>query len=305
VTPVLLVAGYLGAGKTTLINHLLRHAQGQRIAVLVNDFGSVNIDAALIEADDGEVLSLSGGCLCCSYGADLVGSLQSVLKRSPAPQLVLIETSGVAMPAAAARTARLVPGITLGGTVVLVDASRALALQADRYVGDVVQQQWREADVLLVNQVDRVDESTLTRVRASLQAIAPHALQLELVQARVTLEALLALATAPTTPQRVTHSGNAPFVTCSLAVPRHITQEALQTWLAQHAPSLQRAKGLWRDRHGQGWLLQAAGSRCEVSAFDAAPLAGTLVLIGHSDDFDAKRVAQSFADFMATMAQPH
>ena len=92
--PVLVIGGYLGAGKTTLVNHLLRQAGGQRIAVLVNDFGDVNINAELIagEADgcpsSAGVLSLAGGCLCCSFGDDLVGTLTGLARRDPAPDLV-------------------------------------------------------------------------------------------------------------------------------------------------------------------------------------------------------------------------
>ena len=93
--PTVVIGGYLGAGKTTLVNHLLRHADGRRVAVLVNDFGDVNIDADLIEGADAGVLSLSGGCLCCSFGDDLVGTLLALQRRQPPPDVVLIELSGV------------------------------------------------------------------------------------------------------------------------------------------------------------------------------------------------------------------
>lgn len=70
--PVTVIGGYLGAGKTTLVNHLLRHAGGRRLAVLVNDFGALPIDADLIEGADGAVLAIAGGCVCCAYGSDLI-----------------------------------------------------------------------------------------------------------------------------------------------------------------------------------------------------------------------------------------
>jgi hypothetical protein len=92
VIPTLILGGYLGAGKTTLVNHLLRHANGRRIAVMVNDFGELTIDADLIEGADGKVLALAGGCVCCSFGSDLVGALQDVSRRDPPPDLILIET---------------------------------------------------------------------------------------------------------------------------------------------------------------------------------------------------------------------
>jgi G3E family GTPase len=113
--PLVIVGGYLGAGKTTLVNHLLRHAGGRRIAVLVNDFGSVSIDASLIVGSADGVLALAGGCVCCAYGADLIGTLTTAVKREPTPHVVLVECSGVGLPAAVARTAALAPGVAIDG----------------------------------------------------------------------------------------------------------------------------------------------------------------------------------------------
>ncbi len=303
-TPALVIAGYLGAGKTTLINHLLRHAEGKRIAVLVNDFGSVNIDAALIESSDGDVMSLTGGCLCCSYGADLVGALRSITQRRPAPELVLIETSGVALPAAAARTARLTPEVQVAAIVVLADASRVRQLLADPYVGDLVQQQWREADLILLNQADRVPAAELSAIHQSLQCAAPHALCLPSVHAQVPLASLLALdfgAQSRPVDWQSADAAEAAFVSCTVALPHNVCVHALGKWLSDPAHAIARAKGLWRDTAGMGWLVQAAGARCEVSPFDAAAAHGQLVLIGHRDNFDISAVRAAFADLVATI----
>ena len=120
--PVTLIGGYLGAGKTTLVNHLLRERGERRIAVLVNDFGELPIDDALIESRDGPLLRLAGGCVCCSFGSDLMAALQQMLALQPAPQHILIETSGVALPAAVARMLGLLPGLQLDALLVLADA---------------------------------------------------------------------------------------------------------------------------------------------------------------------------------------
>ena len=96
--PVSVIGGYLGAGKTTLVNHLLRNANGRKLAVLVNEFGELPIDADLIEADDGDMISIAGGCICCSYGSDLVGALMELPERMPNMDGMLIEASGVALP---------------------------------------------------------------------------------------------------------------------------------------------------------------------------------------------------------------
>ena len=97
--PILLVAGFLGAGKTTVVNHLLAHAEGRRIAAVVNDFGAINIDAELIAGAGDGVVSLSNGCICCSLEGDLLRTLATLLRRDPRPELIVIETSGVADPA--------------------------------------------------------------------------------------------------------------------------------------------------------------------------------------------------------------
>jgi G3E family GTPase len=92
--PILLVTGFLGAGKTTVVNHLLAHAEGRRIAALVNDFGAINIDAELIAGASDGVISLSNGCICCSLQGDLLRTLAALLRRDPRPELIVIETSG-------------------------------------------------------------------------------------------------------------------------------------------------------------------------------------------------------------------
>ena len=97
--PILLVAGFQGAGKTTVVNQILAHAEGRRIAAVVNDFGAINIDAELIAGASDGVVSLTNGCICCSLQGDLLRTLAGILRRNPRPDCIVIETSGVADPA--------------------------------------------------------------------------------------------------------------------------------------------------------------------------------------------------------------
>ncbi len=135
--PVIVIGGYLGAGKTTLVNRLLRNAGGRRIAVLVNEFGELPIDADLIEGEKDGVIGIAGGCVCCSYGSDLVEGLQA-LRRGFEPDILLIEASGVGLPSSIAQTVELVPGYAVRGVVVLLDAERILGQAADPYLADTV-----------------------------------------------------------------------------------------------------------------------------------------------------------------------
>lgn len=299
--PTVLIGGYLGAGKTTLVNHLLRQAGGRRVAVLVNDFGSINIDADLIDSAAGEasagVLALSGGCLCCSFGDDLVGTLNGLGRRSPAPDVCLIELSGVALPAAVHRTARLALGVDLVGTLVLADAAEIRRQAADRYVGDTVRQQLADADWVLLNKPDLVDEPTLQAATQAVSALAPKARVGAGAAAAVPPELVLGWrgdeqVPSPDTPGRsaasafagrpigpVPEPANAVFDSCSLPLPDGTDLQALGARLADAASGVLRAKGLARDAQGQGWLLQVAGGRVAVTP---APVVGPgrLVMIG-------------------------
>ena len=306
--PTIVIGGYLGAGKTTLVNHLLRGANGRRITVLVNDFGSVNIDADLIEAHNGDVLSLSGGCLCCSFGVDLVGTLKTVVGRHPAPDLVLIETSGVALPATAASTARLAPGVAIEGIVVLVDASRLNALAADRYVGELVRQQWRHADLLLLNQADRVSPAALATLRQRLRLEAPRAPVIDCVQAAVVPALVFGInaiehddAHPAWAQARAIGAAAKHFMSCTVALPRGVDVQALRHWLCDPGLHLLRAKGSCIDGQGQSWWLHQMGSRCELTAVPTASATGQLVVFGHCKTFDTVRFRAGLTQFMATI----
>src|SRR5579862_9604885 len=96
--PVTLLSGFLGAGKTTLLNSVLTQGEGRRLAVLVNDFGELNIDAKLIVKVEGQQIELANGCICCSIRDDLVAGVEQLLENNPAPEQLLIETSGVSDP---------------------------------------------------------------------------------------------------------------------------------------------------------------------------------------------------------------
>ena len=319
--PVVLIAGYLGAGKTSLVNHLLREAGGRRLAVLVNDFGDTPIDADLItahqpDAADG-VLTLAGGCLCCSFGDDLVGTLGRVAERHPPPELVLIELSGVAEPAPVRRTLTLQPRVRTAATWVVVDQARIRRLAADLYLGDVVQAQLQAADWLLLNKADLADDATRAALPAWLAGQSPGARQLdgpvqrlpagllldaaiEAVEAgtAVAAEAPAAAGVDAADAAHETAPGRVPFASRPIGpvppaqpaaalfehrewpLPEGTDLAALGAALARPDSGVLRAKALARDAAGCCWLLQVADDQWTVQPADGVTGASRLVLIG-------------------------
>ncbi len=178
--PVTVLGGFLGAGKTTALNRLLREATC-RTAVLVNDFGAIAVDARLIEARDGAVLSLSNGCVCCAIGPDLGDSLARLLARMPAPERVVIEASGVSDPWRIAQLVRLQPGVTLEAVPVLVDAAAFPAQLADPWLADTLARQLARADLVVLSKCDLASPAQRAATRAAVLRLRPSA---NLVEAR-------------------------------------------------------------------------------------------------------------------------
>ncbi|ETX01214.1 CobW family GTP-binding protein [Candidatus Entotheonella palauensis] len=177
VLPVTVIGGYLGAGKTTLLNRLLRAHDGRRIAVLVNDFGEINIDAALIENRDGRTIGLANGCVCCSIADDLGGALDRVAALSPAVDQVYIETSGVADPARVSAYARTWPGYCLAGVLVLANVTRVRQQAGDKYIGATVTRQLRGADAIALSHIDLLppESGAAEEMAQWLRSLAPQA----------------------------------------------------------------------------------------------------------------------------------
>jgi len=165
-TGVWVIGGYLGAGKTTLLNALLRAAGGIRYGVLVNDFGSVNVDATLIAQTGTDAVELTNGCTCCTIGGDLALALKALMEREPRPGRIVIEASGVADPQAVARIAACHPELDVKGAVVVVDAETILERIDDKYVGGLVRRQIGAAGTIVLSKVDLVDGQRLADVRA-------------------------------------------------------------------------------------------------------------------------------------------
>lgn len=192
--PVTVISGFLGAGKTTLLNHILRGEHGLRLAVLVNDFGAINIDAQLIADVRGEegLISLSNGCVCCTIRGDLLAAVVRLMNRQPAPDHIVIETSGVSDPIAVAQTfmlPQLSGAFDLDAILTVVDAEQARDLKEDQMV--LAMDQIAAADIVILNKSDLATPEQLRSVREWIVEIAPAARILETSHGRVPLELIL------------------------------------------------------------------------------------------------------------------
>lgn len=242
--PVTVVGGYLGSGKTTMLNQILRQASGLRIALLVNDFGEIGIDGDLIEAADGATITLTSGCVCCMIGSDLMTALWSVRDRIDPPQRVIIEASGIADPAPIAHHA-LTPGFDLDGVVVLLDAETVRRRERDPIIGRTIRRQLAAADVLVLNKIDLISPDSLVELDSWLAVAAPSVPILHAVEGRVPLHAFFgrdgdedAITDAPATD----HADD--YVTVSVPLSAPVPRAVLEAFLDGLPTGVLRVKGI-------------------------------------------------------------
>ena len=189
--PVTVLSGYLGAGKTTLVNQMLRQANGKRLAIMVNEFGDLPIDADLIEAEGDDLIALAGGCVCCSYGDDLIAALGQMAAMQPPPDHIILEASGVALPAAIASSLGLMPGIKTAGVVVLADVGLIEGQLANDYIGDTVARQLGAADLVVLTKTDIAGPSQGLRAGKAVAKHCGDAMILEAAQGQLALDLVL------------------------------------------------------------------------------------------------------------------
>ncbi|MFA5538496.1 MAG: cobalamin biosynthesis protein CobW, partial [Gemmobacter sp.] len=224
-TPLTVITGFLGSGKTTLIRHLMQNPQGRRLAVLVNEFGTVGVDGDILRdcADEncpaGNIVELANGCICCTVADDFIPTIEALLAREPRPDHILIETSGLALPKPLLKAfdwPEIRSRITVDGVVALADAEAVAAgrfapdpaaVEAQRAADDsldhetplseVFEDQIACADLILLTKADLAGEAGLAAARAAIAAEAPRPiLMLAVTDGAVDPRVVLGLAAA-------------------------------------------------------------------------------------------------------------
>lgn len=280
--PVTVIGGYLGSGKTSLVNHLLRNANGLRLAILVNEFGELAIDEDLIEATGDDIISIAGGCVCCSFGDDLTAALMDLASMDPCPDHILIEASGVAIPGSIVASIGLLDGFSSDGIVVLADAETIQRLAVDTYMGDTVVRQLRDADIVLLNKTDLVNQETLAKTKHWLNTQYPQARVVESVQGAVPPETVLeSFLGRVYTPSPHHEAANLAMVTLRPSGPLDV--EYLAKALASSTFGIIRAKGFATSIGGEKTLIQVVGHRWQTSVA-GKEFADGIVCLGFKDE---------------------
>lgn len=273
--PLTVIGGYLGAGKTTLLNHLLRESQGRRLALLVNDFGRINIDAALIEGRSDDTIALTNGCICCSLSDGFAAALATLRERAEAIDQVIVEASGVSDPRKIAQYGHS-PGFFLDGVVVVADAEQVRSKARDKYVGTTIRRQLQDADLVVLNKADLVSEEALEAVRAWVAELAGDSRVVVATQGRVPPALLLGIHR----PERgageeaAEHDHQAHYETWSHVEDRPLDGDTFRALVRALPQGILRAKGVLylRDDPDHRHVFQLVGKRW--SLVRGAPWAG-------------------------------
>jgi len=295
--PFTVIGGFLGAGKTTLLNHLLTQSSGIRFAVLVNDFGDLNIDESLISSHEGQTISLANGCVCCSISNDFNRTMINLVKRIEEFDQVVVEASGVSEPDRIMDIARLDPELSPSGIVVLVDAAEVQNRSTDRYISNTVLKQLQTAELLIVNKIDLVSREKLAELEAWLEDVSPTAVRLNTTGGVVPVQMIFGEQikgngfsdksdgeTNRTEDSNYSHH-NHQFKSLALNSSKKLNRNTFEIWCDTLPPSVIRGKGIlyFGDESGNSWVWQKVGGKSSIKKFSGNSSNSDLVLIGTSE----------------------
>jgi G3E family GTPase len=320
--PLTILTGFLGAGKTTLLNRILTGNHGLRVGVLVNDFGSINIDAELIVGVDNNMISLSNGCVCCQIRDDLIESVAALLARPEAIEYILLEASGVADPAGIFATftdANLRDRIRLDSVICVVDADQVFAHPEYPPLMELKLRQVGFSDMLILNKVDLAGPEQLGKVKAWLDQYFSRLRIVETNFCEVPYEILLGVGSfdptqAALNSQAVVHActdgtcyddkhghdHSKVFSTWSYETDQPLELEALRETLRKLPGSVYRAKGVvyTTDAPKRRAVLQVVGRRVDISLQDEWGVRARrtqIVAIGAAGAIDASLLEKTFS----------
>jgi G3E family GTPase len=307
--PVTIVTGFLGSGKTTLLNHILRNFEDFRVAVLVNEFGSINIDSQFLIAVEEDMIELTNGCICCTINNNLTDAVYRVLEQRDRIDYLVLETTGVADPLPITLTflgTELRDLTQLDAIVTLIDAETFIP--EEHHHSTTAMSQILYGDIILLNKTDLATDDQVNQLEDYLRAIKEKARILRTTHSQVPLSLILdvqladmslAEAAAIATPLTASHLQNDGFMAISFQGDRPFSIKKFQQFLDYQLPeTVFRAKGvLWFAESPKRHLFQLSGKRLTIddSEWKAAPKT-ELVLIGRQ--LDALALTQTLNNCM-------
>jgi G3E family GTPase len=313
--PVTIIAGFLGSGKTTLLNHILASQHGLKIAVIVNEIGEIGIDGELIVSAGDGIMELSDGCICCSINNDLVDTIFQVLERREPVDYIIVETTGLADPLPIILTflrTEFRNRVRIDSVITLADTEN---FSLDFFDGLAAYNQFRYADVVLLNKCDLVEAPVLRTIEARIHEIKGDARIIRTTRSQVPLPLILSVGLfdpdqyfidkprcAEQTARAHDHSANDGFDCVSFASDQPLAVDRFQTFLDRDLPhGLFRGKGiLWVAESDARYIFHLVGKRFSLdeSRWDG-PRRNMLVLIGRNLDGNQLRL-----QLEACLAQP-
>ena len=294
--PVTIITGFLGSGKTTLLNHILQNRQNLRVAVLVNEFGEIDIDSQLLLEVNENMMALSNGCICCTINAGLVDAVQQVLQGNERIDYLVIETTGVADPLPIVMTflgSELRDRVRIDSVLTVVDAETLTPFHFD---SDAAFNQIIYGDIILLNKIDLVSQTKIEQLENYICTVKAGARILHSERARVPLPLILDVGLTPPNVyfsatdehsrhhehEHSHHLENDGFMPVSFKSDRPFILEKFQTFIDTLPDNIFRAKGLlWFRESKLRHIFQLSGKRCEFQTDKwLHPPSNQLVLIG-------------------------
>jgi G3E family GTPase len=295
--PVTVITGFLGSGKTTLLNYILKNFEDYKVAVLVNEFGDINIDSQLLIAVEEDMIELTNGCICCTINGNLAEAVYRMLERSSQVDYLIVETTGVADPLSIALTflgTDLRDLTHLDSIITVVDAETFTPIE--HFTSEAAINQITYGDIIILNKTDLIPESTVNQLENDLKVAKEKARILRSEYGKVPLTLVLgvnlaetgsSIATLAAEPSAGTHLKNDGYMSVSFQGDRPMAIKKFQQFLDHQLPdTVFRAKGiLWFAESPKRHLFQLSGKRFSIddSEWVSEPK-NQIILIGRKLD---------------------
>ncbi|MEK6949982.1 MAG: GTP-binding protein [Nanoarchaeota archaeon] len=274
-TPITIITGYLGAGKTTLLRNILDNAD-QKLAVIMNEFGEINIDGKILKGKNIDMVELQGGCVCCSLTGEFEAAVKEIIEKAK-PDAIVVETTGVAEPDAVVVDIQdNLPELRLDAVITVADADAIMRFPT---IGHTGKMQLEIADIILLNKIDLVEEAQLKEVENKIKSINKNAIIFKTKKCSIDNEYLFGINTKKTAKKHKTHELKENYF--YFETKNIIDGEKFKNFIKNMPKNIYRAKGFIKSNNGDLLFNYVAG-RHDFEEFKAENT--ELVFIGESID---------------------